>query len=991
LTATPPFPGGPADGVKPRAKTVERVSGLSDERWRAVSPHLDRALDLTGPERTLWLASLEIEDPALAAELSALLQEADAVQREGYLEAGAVTPPASLAGLAIGAYTLISLIGAGGMGTVWLARRSDGRFEGEAAVKLLNPSLIGHAGEERFSLEGSILARLRHPHIAQLIDAGVSGLSQPYLVLEYVDGERIDAYCDGRKLEIEARIRLFLDVLAAVSHAHANLIVHRDLKPSNVLVGTDGRVKLLDFGIAKLLERDLGAGEATALTREGAVLTPEYAAPEQLAGGHVTTATDVYALGVLLYVLLAGRHPISEGTRSTAELLRAVLEKEPARLSETFASSGKQAPAKTAAQRSTPAGRLRRLLRGDLDTIVAKALKKDPAERYASVAALADDLRRHLDHQPIGARPDALAYRAAKFVRRNRAPVALTALTLLALAGGLVGTITQARRATRQAAIAGEQAARAEAVRDFLFEVFDEAQPGTAGRPPPTVLEVVKDAVRAARANRGMNALARTELLTQLGGVIGSQGDVAASRTVLEETFSDAERRLGRHDQATLLAGKGLAEALMNAGEHDRARSLLDDLRQRTPDDLPAVQARLLTLSAYLHSLRMEKDPSLAEAAQAVGLCRRSCEPDDLSDALTALANAQNVFNAPEASAATWEEILVLERQRYGPSHIRVASTLAGLSRPLRKVGQLERAEASVREALAIDDAVLDRNDGRRQNHLNALMMVLRARRDYPGALETSRESLRVARAVYGEEHPEVAVSLNSVGFALTVLGDYRGAADPLREALGLREKTYGPENLQTAAVRANYGDALARAGEAGRGVPEMRHAIASYQRSATRDPEGEVNSLEKLARWYLDSNEATSALKEYERVGEAARALGPRASPWPARVRMGRGRSLLLLGRFAEAAAALDDAARLAAEGAPDPEQAVEIQWARALLAARQDHAAEARALAADGLTALAALAHPPARLRAFAEQVRRQLGLATALAPAAPVPPVR
>jgi eukaryotic-like serine/threonine-protein kinase len=312
---------------------------FSRERWLAVSPLLDEALDLSGEERAAWLAGLRARDPVLTVDLERLLEQHRDLQADGFLEDEALPRPApgSLAGLAVGAYTLRSQIGQGGMGSVWLAERSDGRFEGLAAVKLLNASLVGRRGEARFRREGNILARLHHPHIAQLVDAGLSPSGQPYLVLERVEGERIDGYCDGRSLGIEARIRLFLDVLAAVAYAHANLVVHRDLKPSNVLVAGDGTVKLLDFGIAKLLESDAPPAEqtVTALTREGeTLLTPEYAAPEQLTGEPVTTATDVYALGVLLYVLLSGRHPAGGGTSSPAELMKAILDTEPVRVSD---------------------------------------------------------------------------------------------------------------------------------------------------------------------------------------------------------------------------------------------------------------------------------------------------------------------------------------------------------------------------------------------------------------------------------------------------------------------------------------------------------------------------------------------------------------------------------------------------------------------------------------------------------------------------------
>ena len=300
-----------------------------------------------------------------------------------------------LAGQTIGPYTLISQIGQGGMGSVWLAERSDGRFERRVAVKFLNIALMGKSGEERFKREGSILGRLAHPHIAELVDAGVSAAGQPYLVLEYVEGDHIDRYCDQQRLDVEARIRLFLDVLDAVAHAHANLIVHRDLKPSNVLVRNDGQVKLLDFGIAKLLEGEGQEGGATVLTVEGGrAMTPEYAAPEQVTGAPVTTATDVYALGVLLYVVLTGQHPAGSGLRSPADLVKAIVDTEPTRPSEVVSATNANAKETTtnAARRTTTPDKLSRLLRGDLDTIVAKALKKNPQERYASVTALADDL-----------------------------------------------------------------------------------------------------------------------------------------------------------------------------------------------------------------------------------------------------------------------------------------------------------------------------------------------------------------------------------------------------------------------------------------------------------------------------------------------------------------------------------------------------------------------------------------------------------------------
>ena len=346
---------------------------LNPARWQAVSTYLDEALELDDQQREAWLAVLVEREPAIAADVRVLLERHRAVEQERFLD-GVLAHPTSLPALAghtVGAYTVLDVIGEGGMGSVWRAVRSDGRCHRLAAIKFLNVGSMGRLGRDRFTREGRILAKLTHPLIAQLIEAGVSTWGQPYLVLEYVDGEPIDRYCNRAGLDVAGRIRLFLDVASAVEHAHAHLIVHRDLKPSNVLVTGDGVVKLLDFGIARLIDDQEPLTPAT-LTRSGGAMTPAFAAPEQITGAPITTATDVYALGVLLYVLLTGSHPCCDAAQSTADRVKAIVAVEPRPM------------------RSLPGA----VIPSNVETIVRTALKKNPRDRYGSVTAMAAELGR---------------------------------------------------------------------------------------------------------------------------------------------------------------------------------------------------------------------------------------------------------------------------------------------------------------------------------------------------------------------------------------------------------------------------------------------------------------------------------------------------------------------------------------------------------------------------------------------------------------------
>jgi eukaryotic-like serine/threonine-protein kinase len=513
---------------------------MESELWKRVDELLQSALEVDPARRDAFLFEACGGDSALLDEVKSLLTSH---RRAGdFLE----TPAAEVAARAIATeeepslsrsregqlishYRILNLIGRGGMGTVWLAERCDGRFERRVAIKFIHLALLEQTSAERFKREGAILGKLAHPQIAELIDAGLTSTGEPYLVLEYVEGQPIDEYCDRHKLSVNARVRLFLDVLSAIAHAHSNLIVHRDIKPSNVLVRNDAQVKLLDFGIAKVLADETGDGSATLLTLEGgAALTPKFAAPEQVTEGTITTATDIYALGVLLYLLLTGQHPAGPGSHSPAQLMRTIVDEEPRRASESTSSISADA----AANRTATPEKLRRQLRGDLDRIVAKAVKKNPAERYPSASAFGDDLQRYLEHKPVLARPDSFGYRTAKFVRRNRVAVAVAVTALVATIAGVTAILIQDRRVRAERDFAYREVVRSAQHDEFLDFLLSDASP--SGK-PFTVNDLLNRAKNIVEKQK--TSPEQIELLDWIGADYMSQGQQTQARLVLEQAY----------------------------------------------------------------------------------------------------------------------------------------------------------------------------------------------------------------------------------------------------------------------------------------------------------------------------------------------------------------------------------------------------------------------------------------------------------------------
>ena len=698
---------------------------MREDRWRLLEPHLDRLLDLPDSERGAEIERLRARDPDLAADLRKLLQHHDDGGR--FLEDAPPSPgKGSLAGHTVGAYTLVEALGQGGMGTVWLARRSDGRFEGRAAVKLLNASLVGRAGEERFRREGSILARLSHPHIARLLDAGVSEWGQPFLVLELVDGEPIDVYCETNNLSIEARLRLFLEVADAVTQAHASLVVHRDIKPSNVLVDREGRVKLLDFGIAKMIEDD-GAGLETALTREGGrAFTPEFAAPEQLTGGTVTTATDVHALGTLLYLMLAGMHPAGSARSSPAELLKAIVDTNPRRPSE-----------------AAPSEAIRRQLRGDLDTIVTKALKKDPTERYRSVDAMASDVRHYLAHEPIGARPDTFGYRAAKFVRRHRTGVALGALAALAAIAGAAAIVWQAEEARKQRDAAQAQLARATASSEFLGFLLSAAAP--AGKKFVAADLLAQGAALVEKQFRGDDPL-RAELLAGIGKqhITSQRWDNALP--VLERAEEAA--RLSSDPALRARARCPLGLALTVTGKRKEGEALIAKALAELPEDPQYALARAECFSRWSEFgfYTDEGEPMVRHATQALEALAQSPVPSTLIrlDAEGELAYGYYLMRQNAKADAAYAA-LVRELERTGRDRTLMAADTWNNWALVYHRGDIRRAEPYYRRSLDLHRSLSE--DGAPATSLHNYAGVLQQLARYDEAEPVFQEAIRTARA----------------------------------------------------------------------------------------------------------------------------------------------------------------------------------------------------------------------------------------------------
>lgn len=765
--------------------------GLPAADLSRLSHLLDEALDLALPEREAWLARLSADAVHLGPVLRELLARHGSKETDDLLERGPSltapddtdAEPAFKPGDAVGPYKLLREVGHGGMGEVWLAERSDGQLKRSVALKLPMLGARRSVLVQRFARERDILGGLAHPHIARLYDAGLADDGQPYLALEYVEGKPITAYCNDNRLDTRARVQLLLQVMEAVQYAHANLVIHRDLKPSNVLVTAQGQAMLLDFGIAKLLQPELGEAAETELTQLGGrALTLDYAAPEQVSGAPISIATDVHALGVLLYELLSGQRPF-RGTRR--EIEQAVLTLEPPK------------------PKALPA---------DLATIVLKSLKKVPSERYATANALAEDLGRWLHGEAVLAQPDSAWYRARKFIVRHRLAAGAGAAISLAVVAG-------AGIALWQAHVAQQHAHQAEEVTSFLLDLVASTDPDQGRTRSTTTVEMLLAARARIDARFASEPEIRVRLLSAVGYSLLGLNETEASITLFEAAIDVADRALPPDHREALVAQVRLGEALLTASRTQKAREPLAHglAGLRRIDDVPAL-INALRWTSRMHSQLREPDAAIAAGREAVHLARTRLGPEQLQSAL----NAENELLTALQIARRGGQLEPARRahqliEAMYPDRVVRARLTAREAYGTALVGEGDAAEGVRLLRSAYEDAktLFGPRDRMRGYFAGRLMIGQQIVGDMAGALESARLARRIWVDTHGERlHSDLAFGTYYEGGVLLALHRFAEAEPVLAEGVQLFERIQGPGSRVAAIARSALATARARLGD---------------------------------------------------------------------------------------------------------------------------------------------------------------------------------
>lgn len=865
---------------------------MTSDRSRRIRALFERALAIPPGERSRWLERVAGADHALVDEVAALLaadgESLPALDATPAELLDAVRPPPEMTpeGHTVGPYRILRELGRGGMGTVYLAERDDVGLR--VALKLLRPGagLASPDDVRRFLLERRLLARLDHPHIARLLDGGVMADGTQWLAMELVDGEPITDLCDRLRMDVRTRLRLFEAVCDAVSYAHRNLVVHRDLKPSNILVTeSDGkwRPKLLDFGIAKLLEEeDPDGGPVTRTGRRP--LTPEYAAPEQLAGGAVTTATDVYALGVLLYELLVGRRPY-------------------------------QVPGGAPAAPPPRPG-----VAGDLDNIVMKALEADPARRYESAAALGKDLRRYREGHPVLARPPTPGYRARKFVARNRAGVAAAGLVLASLLAGLGTAIWHAAEANRAQQRAERALATSEQVRTFLADMFTGGSPHDVWSSTVTLSELLDQGLRQSEQLRDQPVV-QALVLEGIGRIHFNRGEYETAEDVFRRVLALREAAIGPAAPATAVALRQLGDAVRRGLRYDEAEALYRRalaIHGETAGDAQPDYADVLVGLASLATLRGDLRSALSLYERVLGIRQSAFGPEhnSVAETLRLLAVTRRRLGDYPRATSLYVQALELRQRIHGRESAEAAWAMVHLAdQHYPYNADPASAEHLYEEALRILRARLGSGHPTLLHPLHSLASLRQHMGEFEVAGELWRESMEVVRRNYGDRSWRMAVEVDMLGTHFRVRGDYPRAEEVHRRALAMFEQLFPRTHRYPLSARANLVRLYLASGEyekaestarqnlelwvegEGAGSPKVafgreRLGEALLLQGKLADAEGQLReALAVLARERGDSHRAvkrllSSLVEIHEAQGDSATADRYRArlvAEWPA------------------------------------------------------------------------------------------------------------
>jgi len=785
------------------------------------------------------------------------------------------------------------------MGTVYLAERADGQFDQQVAIKLVRSDAISSGRSERFVAERQILARLDHPHIAKLLDGGVSDDGNPFLVMELVDGDTLLRYCDARQLTVDERLRLFCEVLSAVSYAHRNLVVHRDLKPSNIFVTKDGRVKLLDFGIAKIVSASEPAPTATG----SLAMTPEYAAPEQFSGDAITTATDIYGLGAVLYELLTGSRPLTLAGLSPAAAETKVSSEVPVLASRAIADDDAESVASERA--STPA-RLRRRIAGDLEMICAMALRKEPERRYASVEQLGHDLDRHIEGRPVVARPDRFRYRLVKFVTRHRVGVAA--------AGGMAALVIafSAFTALQSARIARERD-KAQEVTELLVQAFEIYDPSEESVPPRYADEALRRGVTLVDTELSGQPGVQADLLDALGRIYTNLGQYESATPLLDRALE--LRREGATSSLSMAESLDhIAELHQAKGEYDAAEALFRESvveleRQGGADALGIAEV----LNHLGGALIKKGDYDEAEAVLLDALARNRASLGDrhadTAESLNNLGSLHYTRGEYDAAEDYIREAIDIRRETGGNDHPLVGDSLSNLSNTLSRAGRFDAAEEAQREALAIRSKVLGDDHPHVATSLNNLALIHFSQGDYERAEPLLRRAVVIRKAKLRADHPDAAQSLSNLGLLLQTTGRLDESEAMYRDALEIRRKAFGDDHQLIGQSLNNLGLLLQAKGDPEIAYGVLRESLDMLERLLGSSHPTVATNLNNLASVLCDLNRLEEAQSLFARSLEIRREALPAGHPHLAYSLFGLGKVSRQSGLYAAARGYLEEA----------------------------------------------------------------------------------